>query len=97
MALRSIVAALPVSDGVLHVRFAAGEERLFDTRPYQRSAFFQRLADPAYFAQVRVSAGTVAWPEGHDFDPGTIYVRGRDPGTAGSAGPAEASASAAGA
>lgn len=79
MALHSIVAAHPVSEGVLHVRFASGEERLFDTRPYLRSVFFQRLADPAYFAQVRVRAGTVAWPEGHDFDPGTIYVRGTDP------------------
>jgi hypothetical protein len=76
MALRTITAARPTGDGVLRVRFASGEERLFDTRPYQRSAFFRRLADPAYFGQVRVEAGTVTWPEGHDFDPGTVYARG---------------------
>lgn len=85
MALHSIIAARPFSEGVLHVRFASGEERLFDTRPYLRSAFFRRLADPAYFAQVRVKAGTVVWPEGHDFDPGTIYVKGTEPGEAAAA------------
>ncbi len=78
MALQTIVDARPVSEGVLHVRFASGEERRFDVRPYLRSTFFERLADPSYFAQVRVEAGTVTWPEGHDFDPGTIYARGTE-------------------
>ncbi|MDT0630936.1 DUF2442 domain-containing protein [Rubrivirga sp. S365] len=80
MALRTIVSARPAHEGVLHVRFASGEERLFDTRPFQRSDFFQRLADPGYFAQVRVEAGTVTWPEGHDFDPGTVFARGEEVG-----------------
>lgn len=79
MALHSITSAQPAGDGVLRVEFASGEERLFDTRPYQRSAFFQRLSEPGYFAQVRVEAGTVTWPEGHDFDPGTVYLRGTAP------------------
>ncbi len=48
---------------------------MFDTAPYHQSAFFQRLADSGYFARVRVEAGTVVWPEGHDFDPGTVYAR----------------------
>ena len=75
MALRSIVSADALEDGVVRVRFATGEERLFDTRPYQRSAFFRRLADPGYSAQVRAVEGTATWPEGHDFDPGTVYAR----------------------
>ncbi|WP_412069850.1 DUF2442 domain-containing protein [Rubrivirga sp. IMCC43871] len=82
MALYTITSAHPLPGGVLHVQFASGEERRFDTRPYQRGAFFERLADPAYFAQVRVEAGTVTWPEGHDFDPGTVYARGTAPETA---------------
>ena len=82
MALHTITSARPAGDGVLRVRFASGAERLFDTRPYQRSAFFRRLADPAYFAQVRVEAGTVTWPDGHDFDPGTVYTWGAAVGPA---------------
>ena len=80
MALHTIVSARSARPGVLRVRFATGEERLFDTRPFQRSDFFRRLADPGYFAQVRVRDGTVTWPEGHDFDPGTVYVRGTEVG-----------------
>lgn len=79
MALHTITEACTVGDGVLRVRFATGEERLFDVRPYLRSPFFGRLGEPAYFAQVRVEAGTVTWPEGHDFDPGTVYHRGTAP------------------
>lgn len=75
MALHTILSATPLADGTLRVRFETGEERLFDTRPFLRSEFFQRLADPDYFAQVRVEAGTVTWPDGHDFDPGTVYAR----------------------
>ncbi|MEM6328145.1 MAG: DUF2442 domain-containing protein [Bacteroidota bacterium] len=65
--------------GILHVCFESGEERLFDIRPYLQSDFFRQLEDPHYFAQVRVVDGTVTWPNGHDFDPGTIYVRGTAP------------------
>lgn len=82
MALYQIVAAQPASqpasEGVLRVRFATGEERLFDVRPFLRSDFFRRLADPAYFAQVRVQNGTVTWPDGHDFDAGTVFAQSAD-------------------
>ncbi|MEM1116752.1 MAG: DUF2442 domain-containing protein [Bacteroidota bacterium] len=84
MARHTIIEARPTGDGILYVWFASGEERVFDTRPYQRSAFFHRLGDPAYFCQVRVEAGTVTWPDGHDFDPGTVYARSvRPPGDGG--------------
>ena len=72
----TIVAARPLSGSVVQVRFATGEEGAFDVRPFaERSAFFRQLLDPAYFRQVRVVAGTISWPNGHDFDPGTVYAR----------------------
>lgn len=48
---------------------------------------FEPLADPAYFAQVRVDSelGTVAWPNGVDMAPETLYVEAR--GRSGSSGP----------
>lgn len=79
MALHRILAARPASPGELLIEFATGESRVFDTRPYQTSDFFRRLADPAYFAQVRVQEGTVTWPDGHDFDPGMVYARSVSP------------------
>lgn len=38
---------------------------------------FAPLADPAYFAQVRVDSeiGTIAWPNGVDMAPETLYTR----------------------
>ena len=75
--MHTIVEVRPLTEGLLLVRFATGEEREFDVRPFaERSAFFRRLIEPGYFRQVRVAAGTISWPEGHDFDPGTVYVRG---------------------
>lgn len=41
---------------------------------------FAPLADPAFFAQVRVdpALGTVAWPNGADMAPETLYERARE-------------------
>jgi hypothetical protein len=40
---------------------------------------FEPLADPAYFARVRVDpeAGTIAWPDGVDMAPETLYEQAR--------------------
>ena len=40
---------------------------------------FEPLADPAYFAQVRVDpeSGTIAWPNGVDMAPELLYAEAR--------------------
>lgn len=41
------------------------------------SGVFEPLADPAYFAQVRLEpdAETISWPNGADMAPETLYER----------------------
>jgi hypothetical protein len=49
---------------------------------------FEPLRDPAYFARVQVDAegGTIAWPNGVDMAPETLYDKAReDPVTRSSA------------
>lgn len=62
-------------DHHLKLRFASGEERLFDVRPYLDRGVFQRLRDPRLFAQARVAFGTVTWPGELDIAPETLYLR----------------------
>jgi len=49
--------------------FENGERREFDTTPYLEKGIFKRLKDESYFQTVRLSLGTVCWPEGQDFCP----------------------------
>jgi len=51
------------------------EQRVFDVSPYLTKGIFTRLAQSAYFGQVRVVEGHVEWPEGQDFSRDTLYLR----------------------
>ncbi len=74
-----IVEATPAGAALLRAVFADGSVRLFDLTPYTRSPYFAPLAEAAYLAQVRISGGTVTWPDGQDFDRGTIHALGKAP------------------
>jgi hypothetical protein len=69
------VKAVEPRDGfTVHVRFTNGEEREIDLSPYIGDGpIFQPLRDPAYFRQVHVEGGAVAWPNGADIDPDVLY------------------------
>jgi hypothetical protein len=76
--LKDIVAAEPLSDYRLHLRFEDGVEGAVDLAPQLSfQGVFEPLRDPSYFAQVRVDSelGTVAWPNGADLDPDVLYGR----------------------
>ncbi len=57
----------------LYLEFSNGQRREFDVSPYLDRGIFRQLKDPRYFRQVRVSLGTVEWPDGQDFCPDTLY------------------------
>lgn len=78
----------------LFVRFADGTEGEVDVAPFvfaRNAGVFERLRDPAEFAQAFVNDGVVTWPGELDLAPDAMYedikatgrrVAGRRPGPA---------------
>ena len=58
----------------LWLRYADGEERIFDATPLLTTGVFTRLADEAAFAGVGLDFGVPTWPEAEvDLSPEYIY------------------------
>ena len=56
------------------VDFSNGETRRLDLQPLFDYEVRAKLKDPAFLARVRADHGTLAWPEGIDLDPETVYL-----------------------
>ncbi len=70
----------------LTLTFADGTTGTVDCAPWvleQDAGIFAPLRDPSLFAQVFLDhdAGTVAWPNGADVDPDTLYEEAHPPAT----------------
>jgi hypothetical protein len=64
----------PASGRRLLLTFTSGEKGVFDCRPLLEFGVFRELQDEAYFREVRVEGGTVAWPHQQDICPDTLYL-----------------------
>jgi len=74
--MQDIVAAVPLENFRLKLRFEDGVEGVVDVAQCVAfSGVFAPLRDPAQFAAVRVNSelGTVCWPGGADLDPDVLY------------------------
>ena len=72
----------PHADYSLTLHFDNGESGVYDCRPLLDFGVFKELKDEAYFRQVQVVNGTVAWPHEQDICPDTLYwthVENRSP------------------
>jgi hypothetical protein len=76
------MAALPrvaqveyLGDLRLGLTFTDGLVRELDFKDSLSGRLFDQLRDPAYFSQVAIDpiTGTVAWPNGIDFDPDVLH------------------------
>jgi hypothetical protein len=57
----------------IHLTFNDLSERTVDFRRWLQGPVFEALKDPAYFREFFVDGGTVAWPNGADIAPETLY------------------------
>jgi len=69
----------------IYLTFNDGSTGVVDFSRWLQGPAFAPLRDPAYFAQFTVDGGTVAWPNGADVAPETLYDEVRAPSAAGRA------------
>ena len=67
------VKALP--DYKILIEYQNSEKRIFDMSPLLGKGIFKDLEKDAFFSSVRISFDTVAWPNGADIDPETLYTK----------------------
>ncbi len=58
----------------LSLVFTNGEHGLYDCSKLLDFGVFKELKDSHYFAQAKVTDGTVAWPHEQDICPDTLYL-----------------------
>ena len=76
--LQDILQAKHLGGHKLHLRFEDGVEGDVDLETFVKfTGVFEPLKDPDYVGRVRVEPeyGTVAWPNGADVAPETLYER----------------------
>lgn len=76
--LPSVILAQHQGDFRIRLRFNDGTEGTVDFRRWLEGPVFEPLKDPAYFASFSVEGGTVAWPNGADIAPETLYYSVKD-------------------
>jgi hypothetical protein len=57
----------------IHLTFNDLSERTVDFRSWLEGPVFEALKGPGYFREFFVDGGTVAWPNGADIAPETLY------------------------
>ncbi|MGH9661871.1 MAG: DUF2442 domain-containing protein [Bryobacteraceae bacterium] len=57
----------------IHLTFNDNSEKTIDFRKWLDGPVFEPLKDPNYFRHFFLDGGTVAWPNGVDIAPETLY------------------------
>jgi hypothetical protein len=71
--LPSVIRADYRGEFCIRLTFNDLSERTVDFRPWLEGPVFEALKDPAYFREFFLDGGTVAWPNGADIAPETLY------------------------
>jgi hypothetical protein len=74
--LNEVVEIEPQSGYLYLVVFDDGTRAVVDFAEYlDKGPVFAPLKDPAFFRQARIEGGTIAWPNGADIAPETLYEK----------------------
>ena len=75
-----VVAAQIVSGFTVHLKFADGVEKDINLEPFLHGPIFEPIRnDPQMFAAMFIDNHTIAWRNGADIDPDTLYFDGPPP------------------
>jgi hypothetical protein len=75
--LPTVTRAEYLGDYRIHLAFNDGLESTVDFSQWLDGPIFEPLRDPAYFRRFFLDGGTVAWPNGADVAPETLYERAK--------------------
>ncbi len=74
--MNEVVNVKPLLNYILELEFNNNEIRFFDVKPYLEFGIFSELKDESYFKNVSLQLGSIAWKNGQDFSPETLYMKG---------------------
>ena len=73
--MKKVISVKPHKNYMLLIEFDSKELRLFDVKPYLGFGIFTELKNEEYFNDVRTSLDSIAWKNGQDFSPETLYLK----------------------
>lgn len=71
-----VVDAVYLGNYTLKIEFDNGEKRVMDCEPWLKGDIFQPVKDQDYFQKFFVDGWSIAWPNGADIAPETLYNYG---------------------
>src|SRR5882762_5674579 len=72
--LPEVVKAKHVSGFIIATRFNNGAEKHIDISQWFKGPVFKPLKDPKFFVKFFIEGGTLAWPNGVDIAPESLYA-----------------------
>jgi hypothetical protein len=72
--LASVTKAKYVKDYLIEVKFNDGTKKVIDFEPWLSGPIFKPLKSKAYFKRFFIDGPTIAWPNGADIAPETLYA-----------------------
>jgi len=77
--MKKVTGVTPLENYILQIEFDTKEVRLFDVKPYLNLGIFTELKNESYFKEVHTSLDSIAWRNGQDFSPETLYLKSVQP------------------